>query len=159
MTSLKHLLVGSPIRTARLAHERLTKKTALAIFASDALSSTAYATEQILLVLAAAYLAGQGLAFAKGLAAPADGRFRFLVQDPLGIEQEINVEISGAIAAETVWRTRGQIQISSEFWMCCAERRLANYVMEHAEFPPGNEMIIESLDREDLMLAIRWGKA
>src|SRR5207248_4522895 len=35
MASLKRLLVGSPIRTARLAHERLTKKTALAIFASD----------------------------------------------------------------------------------------------------------------------------
>src|ERR1044071_2608784 len=59
MASLKRLLVGSPIRTARLAHERLTKKTALAIFASDALSSTAYATEQILLVLAAAYVTGQ----------------------------------------------------------------------------------------------------
>src|SRR5256886_4552205 len=65
MASLKRLLVGSPIRTARLAHERLTKKTALAIFASDALSSTAYATEQILLVLAAAYLVGQSNAFGK----------------------------------------------------------------------------------------------
>jgi amino acid transporter len=65
MASLKRLLVGSPIRTARLAHERLTKKTALAIFASDALSSTAYATEQILLVLAAAYLAGQSNAFGR----------------------------------------------------------------------------------------------
>jgi amino acid transporter len=65
MASLKRLLVGSPIRTARLAHERLTKKTALAIFASDALSSTAYATEQILLVLTAAYLAGQANAFGR----------------------------------------------------------------------------------------------
>ena len=65
MASLKRLLVGSPIRTARLAHERLTKKTALAIFASDALSSTAYATEQILLVLTAAYLAGQTYAFGR----------------------------------------------------------------------------------------------
>lgn len=65
MASLKRLLVGSPIRTARLAHERLTKKTALAIFASDALSSTAYATEQILLVLAAAYIAGHANAFAR----------------------------------------------------------------------------------------------
>src|SRR5258707_3514410 len=63
MASFKRLVVGSPIRTARLAHERLTKKTALAIFASDALSSTAYATEQILLVLAAAYVAGQTNAF------------------------------------------------------------------------------------------------
>src|ERR1700687_2405387 len=57
MASLKRLLVGTPIRTARLAHERLTKKTALAVFSSDALSSTAYATEEILLVLAAAYVA------------------------------------------------------------------------------------------------------
>ena len=65
MASLKRLLVGSPIRTARLAHERLTKKTALAIFASDALSSTAYATEQILLVLAAAFVYGQGNAFGR----------------------------------------------------------------------------------------------
>ena len=67
MASLKRLLVGSPIKTARLAHERLTKKTALAIFASDALSSTAYATEQILLVLAAAYVAGETNAFGRVL--------------------------------------------------------------------------------------------
>src|ERR1044072_5888542 len=63
MPSLKRLLLGSPIKTARLAHERLTKKTALAIFASDALSSTAYPTEQILLVLAAAYVAHRADAF------------------------------------------------------------------------------------------------
>src|SRR6185503_5517166 len=65
MKSLKRILVGSPIRTERLAHERLTKRIALAIFSSDALSSTAYATEQILLVLAAAYVFGQGQAFGK----------------------------------------------------------------------------------------------
>ena len=44
-------------------HERLTKKTGLAVFASDALSSTAYATEEILLVLAVAFAFGQGYAF------------------------------------------------------------------------------------------------
>jgi amino acid transporter len=66
MASLKRLLVGSPIKTARLAHERLTKKTALAVFSSDALSSTAYATEEILLVLAAAYVwGGQTHAFSR----------------------------------------------------------------------------------------------
>jgi len=65
MASLKRLLVGSPIRTARLAHERLTKKTALAVFSSDALSSTAYATEEILLVLAATYVWGQTDAFSR----------------------------------------------------------------------------------------------
>jgi len=65
MKSLKRILVGSPIRTERLAHERLTKRIALAIFSSDALSSTAYATEQILLVLAAAFVATHGQAFSQ----------------------------------------------------------------------------------------------
>jgi amino acid transporter len=48
---LKRLLVGTPLPTAQARHERLDKATALAVFASDALSSVAYATEEILLVL------------------------------------------------------------------------------------------------------------
>lgn len=52
--SLKRFLVGSPMRTEQAIHERLPKKTALAVFSSDALSSVAYSTEAILLVLLAA---------------------------------------------------------------------------------------------------------
>ncbi len=48
---LKRLFVGIPLPTAQARHERLGKATALAVFASDALSSVAYATEEILLVL------------------------------------------------------------------------------------------------------------
>jgi amino acid transporter len=48
------VLVGRAIRTEKAAHERLSKKTALAVFSSDALSSVAYSTEAILLVLLAA---------------------------------------------------------------------------------------------------------
>ncbi len=48
---LKRLFVGSPLPTAQSRHERLGKATALAVFASDALSSVAYATEAILLQL------------------------------------------------------------------------------------------------------------
>lgn len=62
-TTLKRLLVGRAKRTEQAIHERLTKKTGLAVFASDALSSTAYATEEILLVLAVAVAAGQASAF------------------------------------------------------------------------------------------------
>jgi amino acid transporter len=61
--SLKRLLVGKAKKTAAAMHERLTKKTGLAVFASDALSSTAYATEEILLVLAVAYALGERNAF------------------------------------------------------------------------------------------------
>jgi amino acid transporter len=63
VTSLKRVLVGNPLKTEQAAHERLSKKTALAVFSSDALSSTAYATEEILLVLAAAMAFGQSGAF------------------------------------------------------------------------------------------------
>src|SRR5256714_9237729 len=62
-TTIKRLLVGRALRTEQAAHERLTKKTALAVFSSDALSSTAYATEEILLVLAAAAAATSGASF------------------------------------------------------------------------------------------------
>jgi amino acid transporter len=48
---LKRWLVGLPLKTAQAVHERLSKRLALAVFSSDALSSVAYATEEILLVL------------------------------------------------------------------------------------------------------------
>lgn len=48
----KRVLFGRPLPSDRLEHERLNKKTALAVLSSDAISSVAYATEQTLLVLA-----------------------------------------------------------------------------------------------------------
>ncbi len=54
LTSLKRLLVGKPLATAVEKHERLGKVAGLAVFASDALSSVAYGTEEVLLVLIAA---------------------------------------------------------------------------------------------------------
>ena len=48
---LKRWLVGPPMPLAQARHERLRKRIALAVFSSDALSSVAYATEEILLVL------------------------------------------------------------------------------------------------------------
>src|SRR6476620_10892700 len=48
---MKNRLLGPPLNTDQLVHERLGKPTALAVFASDNLSSSAYATEEILRVL------------------------------------------------------------------------------------------------------------
>ncbi len=48
----KHLVFGRPLPSERLEAERLNKKTALAVLSSDAISSVAYATDQILIVLA-----------------------------------------------------------------------------------------------------------
>jgi amino acid transporter len=49
---LKRLFVGRPLATTQMEEQRLPKTIALAVFSSDALSSTAYATEEILFVTA-----------------------------------------------------------------------------------------------------------
>jgi amino acid transporter len=49
---MKQLVFGRPLPSERLEQERLNKKTALAVLSSDAISSVAYATDQILIVLA-----------------------------------------------------------------------------------------------------------
>ena len=54
MAALKKILLGKPLSSADEHHQRLSKKIALPVFASDAISSTAYATEEILIVLIAA---------------------------------------------------------------------------------------------------------
>ena len=54
---LKRWLVGDPLKTAQARHERLSKTIALAILSSNAISSVAYATEEILLVLVLAGVA------------------------------------------------------------------------------------------------------
>jgi amino acid transporter len=62
-SALKRGLLGRPIATAQEMQERLSKKFALPVFASDAISSTAYATEEILLALVLAGAAAASLSF------------------------------------------------------------------------------------------------
>jgi amino acid transporter len=50
----RDMVLGDSMSSARLGNERVSKKVALAVFSSDALSSTAYATQEILLILALA---------------------------------------------------------------------------------------------------------
>ena len=58
----KRVLLGPALRTNQLTHERISKRVALAVFSSDPISSTAYATEEILLVLVFAGAAATALA-------------------------------------------------------------------------------------------------
>jgi amino acid transporter len=67
-SGLKRLLVGRPLPTAVARHERLSKVAGLAIFASDNLSSVAYATEEILRVLVVAGAAALALSLPIGVA-------------------------------------------------------------------------------------------
>jgi amino acid transporter len=68
LSRIKNLLLGSPLPTQQLMHERLDKIRALAAFSPDALSSIAYANQEIYLGLVLAGSAGLSLALPIGLA-------------------------------------------------------------------------------------------
>ncbi len=66
--SLSTWLIGRPLSTADAPHQTIGKLVGLAVFASDALSSTAYATQEILVILAAAGTMAFGYVFPISLA-------------------------------------------------------------------------------------------
>src|SRR5678816_3751410 len=61
--NISHYLIGRPLQTADAPHETIGKAVGLAVFASDALSSTAYATQEMLVILGAAGTLGFGYVF------------------------------------------------------------------------------------------------
>ena len=74
---LRRFLIGSPLDTEHMEHTLLNRLIALPVFASDAISSCAYATQEITLVLGAAgrYAAGTRVARRMG-AVPTPARAR-----------------------------------------------------------------------------------
>jgi amino acid transporter len=68
LSKLKTLLIGTPLPTAELGEKRLNKIRALAAFSPDALSSIAYANQEIYLGLAIAGSTGLSMAWPIGLA-------------------------------------------------------------------------------------------
>lgn len=61
-TGLRRVLIGEPFRSDKLAHTLLPKRIALPVFASDAMSSVAYAPEEVFLVLSVAGLSAYAMA-------------------------------------------------------------------------------------------------
>ncbi len=61
--TLSQMLIGRPLQTADAPHQTIGKAIGLAVFASDALSSTAYATQEIMMILAVAGTGALGYVF------------------------------------------------------------------------------------------------
>lgn len=109
---IKRVLVGRALRTDQAPHERLNKKIALAVFSSDALSSTAYASEEILLVLAVAVAFGSTVAYSYLL--PISGAIAILlIIVAVSYRQTIHAYPSGGgayiVAKENLGTTAGLV--------------------------------------------------
>jgi amino acid transporter len=133
---LQQMLLGHPLQTADAPHQTISKTIGLAVFASDALSSSAYATQEIMMILAAAGSGALGYVFPISLAIvslmiivtisyeqtihayPGGGGAYIVARDNLG---ELPAQVAGAalltdyILTVAVSISSGVAQITSAF--------------------------------------------
>lgn len=81
----------------------------------------------------------------------------FLVRDPDGFELEVTVEITEMLAEALARRSRGRLSADSSYWICCAERHLAEHLWDNGDYPPDAKLTVEEPILADLNLARRWG--
>ena len=84
------------------------------------------------------------------------GKYEFVVRDADGNQLEITVEIDAKVVIEISLRSRGRISNQSSYWICCAERHLADYLGDNDTYPPDKRLRVERLTPRDINLAIRW---
>jgi amino acid transporter len=148
--SWRRWLIGRPLPTADAPHQAIGKAVGLAVFSSDALSSTAYATQEILVVLAAAGTAAFAHAFPISIAIvallaivtlsyeqtihayPSGGGAYIVARDNLG---ELPAQIAGAallmdyILTVAVSVSSGVAQVASAFPALFAHRVVLSAVL------------------------------
>lgn len=94
----------------------------------------------------------------EGSRTPSAGPYAFVVRDPHGYELDIAVEIDPSAVLEVFKRSEGRISGDSSYWICCAERHLADYLWEQDDYPPDGVLKVVLLTPRDLNLARRWGR-
>jgi hypothetical protein len=82
---------------------------------------------------------------------------QFLVRDPDGFELEITVDVSEGVAQALASRSRGRLTADSSYWVCCAERHLAEYLCKQEDYPADARLVVDQPSLDDLNLARRWG--
>ncbi len=94
-----------------------------------------------------------------GASPPQTTTYIFLVRDSQSREREIAVEIADELVLSIELRTNGRVLSGNAFWTCCAERHLATFLWETGDYPPVDRLRVNLLNPEDVMSAIRWGRA
>lgn len=88
--------------------------------------------------------------------APIDGSFTFVVRTLDDAPENVVVEIAREVMVEIEVHTQGRIGSSNSFWICCAERHLADYLSQHEACPRDGSLRVETLTPADFNLSIRW---
>jgi hypothetical protein len=83
---------------------------------------------------------------------------QFVVRDPDGFELEVTVEITAMLASALARRSQGHLSNDSPYWICCAERHLAEYLWKNEDYPPDGKLTVDEPILTDLNLARRWGE-
>ena len=160
-----HWFIGRPLSTADAPHQTIGKAIGLAVFASDALSSTAYATQEIMIILAVAGTMAFGYVFPISLAIvilmtivtisyeqtihayPGGGGAYIVARDNLG---ELPAQTAGAalltdyILTVAVSVAAGVAQIVSAYPQFFPYRvwiSVAAVFLDHADKPPRGQRI------------------
>ena len=115
----KRLLVGTPMQSDRLGHTLLPKKIALPVFASDALSSVAYAPDEIFLTLSTAGLAAYTYSWKIGLVVVA-----VMLTVVASYRQNVHAYPSGGGDYEVA-----TVNLGSKFGLTVAAALLVDYVL------------------------------
>jgi amino acid transporter len=144
----KRLVLGRPVRSDRMGESLLPKRLALPIFASDALSSVAYATQEILIILTLGGLSY--LYLAPWLAA---GVVVLLITVVLSYRQVVHAYPSGGGDYEVAMKNHGQFAA-----LVVASALLVDYVLTVAvSVSSGTDNIISAfptLDRHRVLIAV-----
>jgi len=90
---------------------------------------------------------------------PSDGTYPFIVRNPACEERRIIVAVAADLVVRTQLQPAGRFRLSGDYWIYCAERRLANHLWENDDFPLDDRILMEELDREDLLAALRWNRS
>ena len=95
-----------------------------------------------------------GFHIVRSLAHAPDER-RFLVKNPVGLEQEVFVDIDAEALATVERLTRRRLPFESSFWTMCAERTLAAYLWDEGKIP-SQRLTVTGVNRNDFDIAARW---
>jgi amino acid transporter len=144
----KRLVLGRPVRSDRVGESLLPKRLALPIFASDALSSVAYATQEILIVLTLG-----GVAYLYLAPWLAVGVVVLLITVVLSYRQVVHAYPSGGGDYEVAMKNHGQFAA-----LVVASALLTDYVLTVAvSVSSGTDNIISAfpgLDRHRVLIAV-----